>query len=158
MNPAARDYRLSSGSPCIDTGLANGLTEDLPGMPRPLDGDGNGSAVPDMGAYEFLLTTADSDQDGLSDGQELIADTDPTDTNSILAVTAIGVTNTGVWVQWMGGREARQYLEYCGDLISTGEQWQVLYTNEATTPIINVFVDTAVSNAVRIYRVRVAED
>ncbi len=49
------DLRLSTGSPCIDTGDNTDVTEatDLDGNPRVLDGDSDGKAVVDMGAYEY---------------------------------------------------------------------------------------------------------
>jgi hypothetical protein len=52
------DYRLQAGSPCIDAGDNNavpqGITTDINGIPRILDGDGNGTSVVDMGAYEYV--------------------------------------------------------------------------------------------------------
>ena len=57
------NLRLSSGSACIDKGsnaAVSGITTDLDGNPRVLDGDSNGTVIVDMGAYEYLITTGNS--------------------------------------------------------------------------------------------------
>lgn len=55
----------TAGSPVIDAVSAgnevSGLTSDQRGFPRALDGDGNGSSLPDIGAFEtrnIIVTTA----------------------------------------------------------------------------------------------------
>jgi hypothetical protein len=50
----APDYHLQPGSPSIDAGnsAAAAFDADIDGLPRITDGDGDGSAVVDMGAYE----------------------------------------------------------------------------------------------------------
>jgi hypothetical protein len=50
------NFRLRPTSPAIDTGTnsaPNLPSKDLSGQPRIVDGDGNGTATIDMGAYEF---------------------------------------------------------------------------------------------------------
>ncbi len=54
-DPTAGDFHLSTGSPCIDAGsnaAVSGISEDYEGGARIADGDGNGSLVVDMGAFE----------------------------------------------------------------------------------------------------------
>jgi hypothetical protein len=61
MDPSNRDYRLRGASPAVDRGTDTGApTRDIRGLARPHDGNGDGIAVTDMGAYEFwkIFTTA----------------------------------------------------------------------------------------------------
>ena len=51
-NRPAGDYRLAVGSPCVDAGGPGGLPVDLEGQARPQDGDGDSTALPDLGCYE----------------------------------------------------------------------------------------------------------
>jgi hypothetical protein len=58
VNPGSgNDYRLRFGSPAIDTGgdcaAICQTVPDLAGLVRPIDGNGDGIATRDMGAYEY---------------------------------------------------------------------------------------------------------
>jgi len=52
-DPSVNDWSLDASSPCIDMGLSTNVPYDLAGNPRAADGDGDGIAVEDMGAYEL---------------------------------------------------------------------------------------------------------
>jgi len=76
------DYRLLPGSPCIDAGTNDvdnpGTTPievlpntDLAGLPRVIDGDLDGAATVDIGAYEYL--PGDVNYDGRVNILDLIA-------------------------------------------------------------------------------------
>jgi len=69
-NSASTNFHLTAGSPCIDAGtnLAGFMGSDFEGTPRPLDGNGVDGPAFDVGAYEVLLATADSNNDGIPDG------------------------------------------------------------------------------------------
>jgi hypothetical protein len=61
VNTAGGDFRLAPGSPLIDAGTGSpqgGLAaRDRDGASRSVDGNGDGTAVPDIGAYEFVQAT-----------------------------------------------------------------------------------------------------
>lgn len=83
VNPSAGDFHLGMLSPCIDSGTSNGAPlVDLDGTARPLDGNADGTAAFDMGAYEFAGANCDTDADGQSDFAEAVAGTDGTSSSN----------------------------------------------------------------------------
>lgn len=59
VSAAESDFRLSAASPCIDTGgdsAAGYAFTDVQGTPRLMDGDGDGNATADMGAFETFFS------------------------------------------------------------------------------------------------------
>jgi hypothetical protein len=153
VNLAANDYRLRTNSPCIDAGtnvtmaLTNfnvAITNDLDGVPRALDGNGVGLAQFDIGAYEYLLATADSNGDGIPDGwtwnyrlnptdsnlaagnpdgdahttfQEWVADTDPTNALSSFRIEVIA-PGPPITMQFLSSSNRQYTLAYTTNLVS----------------------------------------
>jgi len=56
VNPYDHNFELILGSPAIDSGdNSRASANDINGASRPIDGDGDGSAVADMGAFEASI-------------------------------------------------------------------------------------------------------
>ena len=69
--PGPADFHLPVGSPAIDAGdpLVVALpTEDFDGAPRPVDGDGDGNARRDVGAFEYQPPGPEAPEGGGSGG------------------------------------------------------------------------------------------
>ncbi len=149
------DFRLAAGSPCIDAGAESGFSPDLDGVPRPLDGNNDGTAGWDIGAYEFIHPYADTDQDGMPDADEIRAGTDPTDPESVLRVFPPDEVVPGsgeVVIRWSSAA-GRQYT-----LLRTTHLTNAFVTIQSdieATPPENVWVDsTATGSGPYYYRIR----
>jgi len=182
---AANDCHLAADSPCIDTGGdLSGVIEDLDGTPRPLDGDTNGIAKWDMGAYEFVHAGADTDGDKMSDKWEVLygldptstngndgavadidtdgmdnlsehnGDTDPTDASSLLAITNWTGSGGDLTICWQGGVWATQYVERSDSLLNTN--WLAIFTNLPPTETAASYTNVVGTSTTGYYRIRAA--
>jgi len=147
VNPGDGDFQLALTSPCIDAGLDIAvLTNDLAGMTRPLDGNRDSIARTDIGAYETLNPAADTDHDGLPDGwefayfhhptgaereddndddrmsniEEYLAHTDPTNRESCLRLLApprLSPSGHGLVLQWSSDTGVVYRLDRCARVV-----------------------------------------
>jgi hypothetical protein len=114
------DFHLRAGSPAVDAGTNADLAPiDLDGVPRPADGNGDGSAIIDLGAYE----TPTLDQDGdcvpdLLDCAPLVGSVwgPPSPVGPSLSLSAAGGFN----LFWLQAAQANVYNLYRGDIASGG--------------------------------------
>jgi hypothetical protein len=179
------DLRLRYGSPCIDAGTnltASGITTDILGTPRPLDGNWDGTNAFDIGAYEYDPQAADSNGDGIPDWwchgygldpndptmasanpdadsfttfEEWVAQTDPTNPASLFEILAI--SNFPPLQVYFPSSAGRCYTLYDStDLVSGG--WIAIpgQSNVPGAAGVNSLSDTNAPSGPRFYRVGVA--
>lgn len=159
VNRRAGDFHLRAASPCIDTGANNSApATDFDGMARPLDGNANGIAAWDMGAFEFVHPTADTDGDGAPDTAELIAGTNPTDAGSALRLNAqVFSLENSVALRWPSVVGRTYQIEF-KPLAGPAEAWQTAVSNLAGSGTLLEWRDPTTVAASRFYRLGVRRD
>lgn len=99
--------------------------------------------------------TCDPDGDGMDNAQEYLADTNPTNSASVLALIAISPQTNGLRFSWVGGIDATQILEWCPDLSVSPKTWTALFTNLPPTVTTNSAIEIGMPGATnRFYRIR----
>lgn len=100
-------------------------------------------------------TIADPDQDNMNNTQEFLADTNPTNNVSLLALVDISPQASGAWITWIGGIAVTQVVECRHDLGNTQEQWSAVYTNIPPTAVTKTILHSSdVSTSNTFYRVK----
>jgi hypothetical protein len=107
VDSANNDYHLQAESPCLDTGnntiiITGAINSDIEGNPRILDGDLNGTATVDMGAYEYSPFSAIPVEDISFHGVEVGSSLDQTTT---LYNTGTGVLTVNSIMRQKGSSE-----------------------------------------------------
>lgn len=190
VSPAATNYHLLGNSPCIDVGHSSlllsfgaSVTNDFDGVPRPLNGNGDTAARFDIGAFEYLLDTADSNGDGIPDGwtwqyrldptapniaggnpdndayttfDEWVADTNPIDAQSVLRIGGTSYTSPNLVSVSFLCSSNRVYTLYGADDLAGGNgAWNPIpgQVDVRGNGAITTLTDTA--NQRRFYRLGV---
>ena len=166
LNLANGDYHLAPDSLLINSGLNSAITNstDLGGNPRIVGG------TVDIGAYEYQSPTtvlsrawarqygfptdgsadyADPDRDGMNNWQEFMAGTNPTNANSVLAMTLVYPYNNTYFnwhwaiVKWQSVSTRTYYLLRSSDL---GSGFTCIQCNIVGNAGTTTYQDTTATN------------
>ena len=116
-----------------------------------LDSDGDGMAD----GYEYTyfggitngVAGADGDFDGCSNLAEFLADSDPTDSNSVRRITGLSISGTSFAIVAPASPERVYTLQSCTNLAATPQIWDVKSAYETRTLDQITLNGTSVSNA-----------
>jgi hypothetical protein len=124
-------------------------------------GDADGDGMPDVWEDAHGLdrddvgdASVDTDGDGINNLDEYIGDTDPTNAGSFLGMRLLDLAGQDVLIEWHGGTQAWQYVEYTPSLETSQQVWVTLLTNPPPTAVQNSFIHTGVPDKRLHYRVR----
>ena len=125
-----------------------------------------GDGIPDWWRTQFFGGTGattnsqscaacDPDSDGMSNAQEYLADTNPTNNASRLALVGIWAQTNDVCISWIGGTAATQVVESRRNLADAGESWTALFTNVPPTAVTNTLIQAGgLASSNQFYRIK----
>jgi hypothetical protein len=126
-----------------------------------LDDDNDGMSDLDEALYGFdsmdpTDASEDADKDGMSNGDEIFAGMNPSDSNSLFAVSRFESSASSINLQWVSVSGRTYFVEYSDDLVA----WLPLPGAESVLAIGNEtgIVDTNIAANVRFYRAGVAPE
>ena len=127
----------------------------------PATADSNGDGVPDWWYHQYGLSPTDpdtglydSDGDGPANGDEYVADTDPTDSNDFLVIDAVQrVASCSVVFDCSTGRVYS--MQYRDDLLTGGWAYVEGQAGVAGDPSGTLVLSDTNEAALRYYRVQV---
>ena len=134
----------------VPSSLTASFRPDLAAMGTPHWGLAQYGASNDFDTAE----QGEDDGDNALAWQEYIADTAPDNSDSKLSLVSLEEADGDIRITWQGGRNARQFLEYKDDLLSTSTTWTVIHTNDPPTLTLTNFVDISAATPTRFYRIR----
>ena len=129
------DFHLKATAAAVDAGLDSAdIDDDAEQRFRPLDGDNNGSSLPDIGAYEYMHGSADSDGDGLDDWLEEELGLNPADDESVFVISHIVPGPGQITLQWPSASGVTYSIRASSNMLST---LNTIQTGVAATPPTN---------------------
>jgi hypothetical protein len=158
VDAAVGNLRLQPDSPCINAGDNSSVTgtTDLDGNPRIVHGtvdigayeyQGSGSLISYAWLRQYGLPTdgsadySDADHDGMSNWQEWLVGTDPTDAASALRVLPLVIAPPGVRLQWWSSTTNHVYFIERAIGLGTTPAFSLL-TNLPGRDVTMTFTDT----------------
>lgn len=136
-NVGSSVVNVSGGSAAVTVGPYSTLVLSRQALPNlDSDGDGllNGWEQQFFGDPLAASPTADSDNDGVNNLNEQGADTNPTQSSSVLKLLSANVAGGQVTLQWQGGVNAKQFVQTA---TSPTGSWTDIHTNLPPTALTN---------------------
>jgi hypothetical protein len=151
---SSSNYRLRQGSPCVDAGSnSNAPATDLDGVARPVDGDNNGSAIADMGCYEWSVASLPKTYfvDASRPGDSGVATNWATAKQTIQAAVDLANDEDTVWVTNgvydTGGMVAPTFRDSWGYPLTSALTNRVCLTKAITVSSVNGAAVTIIQGA-----------
>jgi len=125
--PGSGDFRLAAGSPLVDLGEPFGVSKDIDGLERVQDGDLDGRAAPDLGAFELspqIVAAVVPSQVNPAKGSQITScvSIDLSNTTELLASYGALLSWDATVLQWVGfGGGDPPFNDPFVEVISEGE-------------------------------------